>query len=271
MLCAVGLFPASAFASTIPDTPGSSLTVDSASVKTFYPYVKDGYRDTVWFDLTYDAGSDPDTSCWGSPDLTFTVATITNAQTGQIVRHLTMVNEGGAEYWGFSWNGKKDDGTRVKPGLTFNANLQAYDDDCEYSPPGPYSYDVQTPLLTIAGIRPTTRIDHVRRQVLKDGVATASRSHSGACYFEKPGNRDLTLDAWGGSCAAKWVIAVPKGATRVSYRADWGKNDALYKWGAINHSVTRTKTGYRFACSITDWAAFDINAVWVNYTIPRRR
>jgi hypothetical protein len=269
MVCGPALFPTSALAVTTPDTPGAQLTLSQATNKVFYPYVHDGYKDGVHIGLYYEQPSGPNIICYGDPILSYPTATITNDTSGLVVRTLTPLDDS----WGditINWDGKKDDGTLVSTGQTFTVHVQIDDANCDYHPAGSYIYPVQTPAFDIAGITPVTKVITQRKQAYRDGTATSSRAKTGPCYFENAGNRDLTLDSWGGRCAASWTITLPKGASKLFTVADWGRNSQLDNGGPVSHSVTRTKTGYRFSCSIGGWAAFDINAVWVNYSISKR-
>jgi hypothetical protein len=216
-----------------------NLTVNRT---TFYPRVADGYRDTVTFGL----GNRQGTQLW----------MYVRNQDGALVRSRRV--HGADEWWdGYyrdhvSWNGKTNNGNRVRTGryrVTFESRGAGF----------------RTARATIT-VKVATGHRTVRRTVTVDGWYGSRDRVRGNCFatetFYPHGNQ---LDCWGGRYAqATYNLRVPRNARIVSWFARGYRgccdNGRVIKTG---HRIRPDR--YQVRVRVTNWAAFTVTRAGVTY------
>ena len=161
-----------------------------ASPATFYPTVRDGFRDTTR--LGFDVYGSASTA------------------------HLTILNAAGRRVRGWTW-------TRVGRGGHRSVSWGGRNANGKLLPVGRYT--VRMKASNQAGtstLDRTVRIDRRRvtltREPARWGVQTSSRSRRGNCHVYPVGYGALALDCWGGRYAqAEHRYRVPAGVHRVRY------------------------------------------------------
>jgi hypothetical protein len=229
--------PVSAWMSEVIGLPRVWVSATSLSARTFYPLVRDGYRDTVRYSFTLNqTGSG--------------TVRVTNRH-GLVVRSYRFR---GRRSMSVTWGGRTNAGRRVKPGYyRFRVVAHAHGTN------------------TRSAAR-TTRVrtgwKNVRHTGARYGQSTSSRSKSGACYFKHDGyyNTDLLMDSWGGTCTAHWVVRVPRGAFRVTHRILGIRYPGLDLGGPVTKRAVRTTRSVRFTVTVSDFAAYDVVGVYAKWT-----
>ena len=148
---------------------------------TFYPFHHDGYKDTAGFEFWLNdsmTGTDYDNDCAAAqPVYTLTIRN----QNGGAVRTISRIDTYSQSIIGpaqdaysimIRWNGKKNDGTMVKAGSSFSADM-SIDATCTDSHGGSYQIS-QT--VTVPGIHPITGYRWVPKTLTKRGRYSISHT-----------------------------------------------------------------------------------------------
>ena len=221
---------------TVEDTPEPML-VDNVSISpaTFYPRVRDGFRDATRISYRLGIGAQ-------------VVASVYNRD-GQRVRRAKV----GWQYRGFNgwtWNGRRDNGTLARVG-TYRVSITATNGDG---------------VTKTVAQKATVTSDVVTRRgsTSKSGVGTYATSRSGNCYANRI-RPDLSLDCWGGEYAsATYRLALPRSASNL----DWSVSgyQGCCDRGTISKSGTRlNRTTFEIAMRVTIWRSYTIQSVRVAY------
>jgi flagellar hook assembly protein FlgD len=239
---AVGASPANAG----PQEDSEFSSYITVANKTFYPQVREGYRDNVTVTVeNYGQYENVRASVVNSKNVT--------------VRKALPVSGRGDGRDVLTWNGRKSDGSMAPKG-SYRIVLTAYD----------YFYDMSVTArkaVTLDGGYQTLRAAESRK-----GTQTTSRAKTKSCYVRNWGGGTLQLDCWGGKYAkATWRIKIPAKATKVSYAVK-GDNS---KYGLPGKSTTTgkriNKKTYVVTAKITDWRSRYVDSVRVNYTLRVQR
>jgi flagellar hook assembly protein FlgD len=226
------------------------LVIDRVSVspETFYPRVRDGFRDTtrIRYRLSERAK---------------VVATVVNRD-GRIVRRAKLGYQAGHAGWAtgrhhWRWNGRNKAGAKVAVGRYF----------------------VEITGRTVQGatrsvrrsVKVTTDVVTRRDSVIKAGVSTSSTDKTNDCYVERYLRPELQLDCWGGAYAeATYLFKIPRNAFDVR----WGVSgyQGCCDEGTITKTATRVKPHLvRVHVKVTNWRQYTVRRVGVFYKHEVRR
>lgn len=212
-----------------------AVTGVSANPATFYPRVRDDYRDETRIDFTTNR---PAT----------VTATVLNSA-GNTVR----TSPAGSPDW--YWDGRNDDGTVVPTG-TYRVRLDAVTGRGERA--------TATAKVIVASDIVTRTTTQTKR-----GVST-SQQYALGCDIRED-DPWLTLDCWNGKYAdAIYRFALPRDAWAV----DWKVRGTMLccDRGKFIRTGTRVdKRTYRVHVGVTDWRAYAIRSVAVTYKHKVRR
>ena len=221
------------------------LVLDAAYVSpaTFYPRVRDGYRDktTMHYHLNRAAS---------------VTARVLNSA-GTTVRRVSVGTASGG-YHTWAWSGYANNGTTVGAGA-YRIRITAAKDGLTRT---------VTKSVTVAtGWRTKT----VHKSRYGDNPTSTSRTTS--CYvdYDHTGG-SLNLDCWGGSYAqANYGFTIPNNATAIHWNS-YGylaSNDIAV--GSVSTTGTRTSSAYfRVSVRATDWRSVVITSARVAYTYRYR-
>jgi hypothetical protein len=245
---------------TDPDT-GLYATVNTLAPRTFYPYVRDGYRDRVRINVgtQYDA---PITEPCYSDTSEYTATVVIRNGRGQPLRHFTKTNDFG--FFSFLWDSRTYSGRRAAVGsyhvtLSLNVTCDRTDDSGVVNVP--LHYDGSEVKTTVArGYR------WVNRAATRWGRWVSSSSASGSCSSH-PNNNGWLLDCDGvsGSASASWTIALQAPYRRVSISFP----DSLHA-GPANTSANRSTRSVRVNVSIPGYAWAYVDRIRVTYQARKR-
>jgi hypothetical protein len=218
------------------------LVVDHSSISpsTFYPLVRDGYRDstTISYRLNRIAN----------------VSVRIRNSLGYTVRLVALgTQHSGQDSW--AWNGRQTDGTYVRVG-TYKIQITAV-------------ADRTMSVVQYATVATGSRTRTVSKY--RSGYYTSSTSRSTSCYVT-PYAYDLSvdLDCWGGAYAqANYNFLIPSNA----YNLSWGV--AGYQGccaeGTISKSGIRaSSTVYGVIVRVTNWREYTITYLTLTYTYTYR-
>lgn len=223
--------------------PWAPLTLGDPVVSptTFYPIVRDGYRDRVRFSLTLNQHAD--------------VTTIVRNSTGRIVRIFSRELHRGRR--SVEWNGLTDSGTKVPAGR-YSITVEAQNGAGE-------SRSVRRTVTAATAV--VTRTATKRR-----GAAQGSPSTRGSCYISwEDGSAEL--DCWGGRYARmSFGFAVPADAWDLTWSVS-GERSSLDR--CCNGSVRKTgarpsRTRYVVTTTVTGWRAYWVHAATLRYKYRAR-
>jgi hypothetical protein len=207
---------------------------------TFYPRVRDGYRD----ETVIAFGSRLDS------DVTVQILAGTD---GSIVRTFALAGDSWADYSdrrSVAWRGRNAAGNLVPTGR-YTARITSTIDG--------QSATARLPIWVASGHR-TVRVTKT-----KDGWDDSRDTTRGNCFaWEVFDGNDL--DCWGGSYAqATYRFALPSGARNI----DWGVRgyQECCDAGRIIKTGERTSArSYRIAVRVTSWRSYVVRSTWLTYT-----
>lgn len=220
--------------------PNAKLTEASAFPQTFFPVVREGYRDktTIKFRLNQEAA------------LTYRVT----GPAGRTVRRVEKAGDRGRNQW--TWDGRNENGETVEPGR-YRITVRATNDFGS------------TDELSVAVTVDTDTV--TRRKVIeRRGPATTDRSRAGNCRFYNL-FQELYLDCWAGKYAqATYVYRIPRGAFDVHHRI-YGEQGCCDQ-GRIAFAGQRVSpTRYRTTVRVTNWRSYYIEWADLHYKYKVRR
>lgn len=220
--------------------PSLTLSRTSVSPATFYPLVRDGYRDTTKAAYTLSQAAR-------------VTAKVTNSQ-GRVVRSTRLSQGAGSRSW--TWNGLRNDGTKAAAGA-YRLSIVATSGGVTKS----FSsrVDVKTAIVT--------RTKTIRR----DG-STGAFATRGSCYASRSGGV-ATLDCWGGSYArATYRFRLPASAFSVAWSAPGAvASSDICCDGTIRKTGVRTSsTSFVVTATVTGWRAYEVRAAKVTYKVKQR-
>lgn len=213
----------------------------SVAPATFYPLVRDGYRDTT----------------------TIRFRQSTRARMVMRVFNSNRVNIAtdrygyqGAGRHRVRWNGRNRQGNRVRPGV----------------------YTIALTGTTRGGrdrtVRRRVRVetDTVtrRRTVSRNGADTLRRQRRGSCHFVRWGP-ELQLDCWGGRYArATYQFRLPASARNITWdvygtRGCCSDGRVRFRGWRVNNRAVRVST------TVTNWRSYEVREVAVTYSYRKRR
>jgi len=211
----------------------------SARPNTFYPRVRDGFRDVTQIGF----GSRLDS------DVTVKIV----AGSGAVVRTFTRNGRGWADYYerrSQPWNGRNRAGNLVPTGRYTAVITSTLDGRSDTA---------RLPIWVASGHR-TVRVTKT-----KDGWWDSIDQTRGNCYaWEVSDGNDL--DCWGGRYAqATYRFSLPSNAHNI----DWGVRgyQECCDRGRITRTGVRTSaSSFRIAVRVTYWRSFVVRSTWVSYT-----
>lgn len=214
--------------------PRTTVSEASVASESFYPLIRDGFKDSVVFHWRQDHRAGATIKVINSDSRTVRTAT-PSAWTGR-------------NRW--TWNGKNNNGNLVPKGryritVTANANKVA------------------------APVKVTTEMVTRSFSARKEGNEGASFRTRGNCYAQRDSyNQIATLDCWGGSYAqARYRFVIPANATDVRGTVSLWKSDFdVCCRGRITRGWARTsQRTVALWAKVTNWRATEVNFVRVTY------
>lgn len=233
------------FTVAAPPLPKVDVYDSSVSPATFYPLVRDGYRDStkMRFRLNQKA---------------HVTAVVTKNSTGNRVRRADLGTlGGGARSW--TWNGRNNNRDTVRSG-GYTIQITATNADG--------SRDTAARRVTVDTALITKRAEKGR------WGDSGAASTSGSCYVNwdtYEGSADL--DCWGGNYAQlTYNVRIPSDAFNVSWEVIGHKTSAdLCCTGTITKTAERTSsTNVRVRAKATGLRAYRVRSVWVYYSYKKR-
>lgn len=208
----------------------------------FYPLVRDGYKDSVALDYRLNKAA----------KVSFQVKN----KAGKIIRHTRAANAGaGSHVW--KWNGSKDSGRIRKPGhywLRVTAKAQG-----ELKRGSWHRVTAKTAIVT-------HRAPAIQR--LGRNFSSSGKSQ---CFINKnwwnPG--DVFVDCWGGSAHVTYSFGVRGSAFNVTT----GSSTKRYCCSNGTAGRTTTRPSARrvsVTFNVTNWASLAINTVSIHYSYKKR-
>lgn len=227
-----------------PD-PVPDLENARASLSSFYPRVRDGFRDDVRISWTNQ----------GYRDVRLEVrdAAGTNVRTAVLGWYETE----------WTWNGRSDAGSLVPAGQ-YQVVLTP-SDELENTVSSRY-----------VPVRVVTDVAAVRRTLNRAG-SSSSVAASRSCYATRDRDYSYTtnLDCWGGRYArARYSFTLPAAAYSVRWSVRGTTTGAdLCCDGRITKSGVRSRDKKKFTVTaqVTRWRAYEVRNVSVSYTVRARR
>lgn len=219
-----------------------SLVLDhvTASPQTFYPLVRDGYRDSTR--ATYRVNQSARV-----------IARVFNSSATKVLG-VDLGVRSGSQTW--SWSGKKSDGT--------------------YAVPGSYVvrfYATAGDLTKQAGVvvKIATSYTVVDTSKVVTGYQTYSHEFSPSCYVDYfYYYSTVDLDCWGGSYAiARYRFTIPANAYNVRY-AVAGYHECCTNGDVYTTAARTSSTVYRVNVVATGWRSYVVERVRVGYTYRKR-
>lgn len=224
------------------------LTSPTVSPSTFFPVVRDGYRDSAAFNFRSNV------------TLARVDYEVRNSRYDVVTRHRTGTRYAGAVKW--SWNGRNANGV-VQPTGTYTIKATAL------------TSDGRTLVLVSPRLISKTSTVAKRVKAVRYGDDTSSLRRSGDCYVTRDDyNSAVDLDCWdldGGSWArARYDFTLPSDATNNVWRAN-GESGCC-SFGVVRRTGERTSArGFRVEVYVTDYRAFRVDSATVTYTTTVRR
>lgn len=216
----------------------------AASPSTFYPTVRDGYRDSVR--LTWSA-SLPATS----------VVTVRDSANRVVWR--TSVSRSAAGTSSAVWNGRSSSGAKVPVG-TYKLAVTGTGDNG--------SKDVLNGSVKVASDTVTDT-----RTLTRSGTGTSKRLRSGDCYFRSY-YAELSIDCVGFSgratAQARYSFSLPSSATHLRWRVNGSLRccaEGVFERGLVRTSRTAAYVFVR----LSGLRAYDVRGVRLTYDYQRRR
>jgi hypothetical protein len=223
---------------------------------TFYPTVRDGFRDTVTFTAhaanLVDEFGDPVSQTWN--------INIYNADGHRVASTAGTVREWRDIRW--TWNTKNQRTGNPVPTGRYKAVLDVVNDDNGDG-------DTMTSALW-------AKTDTVNKRITKSrtGVQTSSRWRRGDCQVTRDGWLDgpssLYLDCRGGKTGANYGFVLPRNATNVAW-AMRGSHGFGWDGRIIKTGKRVTPTRFRVGVTVTGWEAYSIKRANVTYTTKVKR
>lgn len=230
---------------TVAPPPPPVLTIGNVTLSptTFYPLVRDAYRDTTRIRYRLNRSAR-------------VTARVVNSN-GTVIRRVDLGTRNGSQSW--AWNGKKTSGARATTGY-FNIKITA---TVTAAPASTKS--------VVRRVRLATRYITSTVTKRRTGYNTSSDSHTASCYVDYFYYTDeVDLDCWGGSYAkVNYRFAIPSNA----YNIRWGVTgfQGCCSTGVIAKTGTRpTSRSYRVSVKVTNWRSYSVQGVRVTYTSKRR-
>jgi hypothetical protein len=234
------------YATQVEAMTAEPMQVSEVSVwpGTFYPYVRDGYRDTTVMDYYLNQGAD-------------VVGTVRNSD-GRTVRRIDL-GWRGAGYRSLTWNGRNNSGDLVAVGY-YSIQVQATNTEGSRA-------TVTRQVRVNTGYR---TMETTKRRWGNDG----NPATRGTCYVTRYSYDDYAeLDCWGGRYARMtYNFSLPGNAYDVSWRVRGARSSAdICCDGRISRTGRRmSSTLFRVRTEVTGWRAFEVYSASVTYKWRKR-
>lgn len=231
-----------------PPTPGPPVRITNLkpSPATFYPLVRDGYRDSS-------------TTTWRTSARTTTTVVTVRAVDGKRVSSAHLAGKRAGRFH-YSWGGMDQrDGTRARPGayVITVAATNAWGQVTKAS----------------TSVRVATKTITRKKAMSRSGNAGARRTR-GSCYATRSGYfGTTTLDCWGGRFArATFTFRVPAKATKVRWSlSGHATGGDLCCQGRIMRTGVRTSPRVvKVTAQVTGWRAYEVRSATVTYRVSKQ-
>jgi hypothetical protein len=221
----------------------NNVTITAVAPRTFFPRIRDGYRDSVAFTLR----SYQDTR----------ISMSVNDRSGRtVVRKKTVRQpwEGwdGLDTDSFSWNGRNSAGSVVPVGqykVTFTSEGVGY-----------------KTVSSATWVTVASGFQNVTRTLTKDGWLGSTDRTRGNCWATEgyyPHGNDL--DCWGGAYAqATYTFRVPARA-RITRWFAHGERRCCSNGRVIKTGKRTSRTVFRVRVKVTNWAAYTVTRAGITY------
>ena len=254
---------ATVYTGTVDPTTGDAVRVTGSDTAS-YPYVHDGYKDTVSFGVRM---TDPDDDCYYLGDGPRYSAIIWSIATGRAIRTLKWTDWNndtvGSYGWPhtFKWDGKNAAGKLVKLGTHYRVTVAVTDSECEDGT-GWGSVDVSSTVK--AGFKMTTATGWGSVRKSKSTRGRNAYAHTG-CNSRAEGWSWWLDSSFGCHDTVTYRLAVPTSGRNVS-----GGLSAPYKQGPFGVSRSRSG-GYVYEkVSAAQGSYGDVKSAHVSYSIKVR-
>lgn len=232
------------FSVAAPPPPPMNVGDASVTPATFYPLVRDGYRDTTKMRYRLNQRAN-------------VVATVTKSDGSRVRRVTVGWQRSGSRSW--SWNGRRNNGTKVRPGR----------------------YTIKVTATSASGSKDAVsrRVSVATATVTRKGSKSrwgdaGNAATGGNCRVTRDRyNGTGTLDCWGGSYAQMtYGFQIPSNA----YDFRWSVSGELSSAdiccdGIVSKTGTRTSpTQAVVRVKVTGWRAYEVSRVRVSYTYKTR-
>lgn len=222
--------------------PPMKVVNPAASPATFYPLVRDRFKDSTSIGYTLNRRA-------------FVTAHVLRVADGRWVRHVDVgTQNAGRRHW--TWNGLTSTGKRVVPGR--------YRIEIDAEAPDGTSSSTRTAV--------TARTSVVTKRVTQSRYGNrAATSHRGNCYTNRDSySGEVTLDCWAGKWAqATYKFTIPTNAKNLSWRVRGEQN--CCDSGQLTRTGKRTSArAFRVQVRVTYWRSYTVRRVSVSYTYRQR-
>lgn len=244
--------PANAATETTP-----VITDFSARPATFYPTVRDGYRDGVEFNGMAESVFTDGYVDYVDQDWSIVIR---NSRGVKVAEKSGHNPDAGDIFW--MWSGKRQSTGVPVPVGTYTAVLTVTNTETGET-------DTATRTLYARSGVVNKRVTQTRAP--RDTTTRSARGcaiHNGSWDSA----RDLHLDCVGGKYAeATWRFKIPASATKISWSLPW-ESDGSMPWGKISRSGTRTSpTTFVVKGRVTQYRGQYVHNVVVSYATKVRR
>ncbi|HSE72791.1 MAG TPA: FlgD immunoglobulin-like domain containing protein [Nocardioidaceae bacterium] len=227
-----------------PPPPKMNVSESSVSPATFYPRVRDGYKDATRISYRLNQRAN-------------VTATVRNSNGARVRTTSIGWQTGGYRAW--SWNGRNDSGSAVRTG-TYSVTIAATN--------RVGSKDSVARSVKVATGYTSKRVTRSRwgddgRPATSGNCTVRRDDYEGAAY----------LDCWGGNYAQMtYSFRIPSNASNVRWNVAGGASSA-----DICCDGTIKRTGYLASATraivrvrVTGWRAWDAHKASVTYTVRKR-
>jgi hypothetical protein len=224
----------------------SNLAISSRSAGplTFYPLVREGFRDNTWFRFTLNQEA-------------IVTLRIRN-RSGRVVR---TANLGRVSTGSWRWNGQSNSGAKVRPGR-YRIDLLART-AVQSKRSSAVTVTVKTALVTRYGRK---------RYPGGGGPGTIQGSPGNLCLysFDFWWAGDLFLDCWGlGWIRSNYIFTIPASTFRTSFSV--AGRQFCCSQGVFAKTGERTaRTRYRVRVTVGGWRSYAIRHVTLNWAYKKR-
>jgi hypothetical protein len=227
-----------------PPPPKMNVSESSVSPATFYPRVRDGYKDATRISYRLNQRAN-------------VTATVRNSNGARVRTTSIGWQTGGYRAW--SWNGRNDSGSAVRTG-TYTVTIAA-------------TNRVGSKDSVARSVKVTTGYTSKRVTRARWGDEGAPATSGNCKVTRNDYYGEAYLDCWGGNYAQMtYTFRIPSNARRVGWNVAGATSTAdICCDGSISRTGSRTSaTRMVLRARVTGWRAWDVQKASVTYTVRKR-